>query len=168
MSRFPLLWVRKQLTMTNYSNSFRSSQRIRAALMDVLSALLVLLFSYAALSKLFSFSAFRAQMQVQPFPLPVAQALAILLPFLELLAASLLIFKRTAIIGLWLSFALMLEFTGYAGLALLHFWGHVPCSCGGILGKLPWGPHLALNSLFLVITIMGLNITYKERRTGGN
>ncbi|MFI5160448.1 MAG: MauE/DoxX family redox-associated membrane protein [Sphingobacteriales bacterium] len=128
--------------------------------------LLILLFTYAALVKLLAFATFEAQLLVQPFPPKIAYVLSYLIPAAELSAAVLLVFKRTRIAGLWLSLVLMIQFTGYAALALLRFWGRVPCPCGGILGHLAWGPHLAFNIIFLLITIVGIYLEAKERRFG--
>jgi hypothetical protein len=60
----------------------------------------------------------------------------------------------------------MFQFTGYIALALAGIWSSMPCSCGGILGHLSWVPHLFFNLFFLIVTIIGIGITNKERRGG--
>ena len=133
---------------------------------QILSAPLIVLFSYAALSKSLDLPQFEAQLLVHPFSRPVAVILAFLIPAAEFAAVILLLFDRTFRAGFWLSFILMFEFSGYVALVLLHFWKRVPCPCGGILGKMGWGPHLAFNLFFLAITIMGIVLNSKERRAG--
>ena len=133
---------------------------------SVITAILVLLYTYAAFSKLFDFRQFRRAMFVQPFPHWVGSMLLFLIPAMELFTVILLAGKRTERLGYWCSFALMAEFTGYIALIMAGFWNSVPCSCGGILGHLSWMPHLFFNLFFLIITIIGIAIIYKERRAG--
>ena len=96
--------------------------------MAIWAAPMVALFTYSAFVKLLSFDTFRAQLLVQPLPHTVANVLAYLFPLLELSAAALLLFRRTYEAAAWLSFGLMSVFTGYAALAVLGFWAHVPCA----------------------------------------
>ena len=62
---------------------------------------------------------------------------------------------------------LMMLFTGYAGLVLAHYFGQVPCSCGGVLKNMGWTTHFVFNLFFLLLTAMGIYITYRERRRSG-
>jgi putative oxidoreductase len=120
----------------------------------LLTALLILLFVYAAVSKLINPDEFRAQLYRQPFAHGLADLLLYTLPASELLAAVLLGFDRTRLTGLFLSLGLLLSFTIYISLGLLHYWAKIPCSCGGILSHMGWGAHLVFNSLFT-----GINLT---------
>src|SRR6185437_9409675 len=95
----------------------------------VLTFLLVLTFTYAASSKLFDFSGFRSSMAIQPFPRWISGTLIYLLPAAELTAVALLLRSSTEFIGYCFSLLLMVAFTGYTGLVLLHFWNDIPCSC---------------------------------------
>lgn len=153
--------------MKLYSNDIAVHQLKLSKIRPVLTFLLVFMFSYAAISKFVNFFQFRSAMLVQPFPQWVAEILVYLLPAVEMIAVVLLIGRSTEFLGYWLSLILMVEFTGYVGLVLLHFWNALPCSCGGILGHLSWGPHLLFNLIFLLITIAGLYIKILERREGG-
>ncbi|MEO7215553.1 MauE/DoxX family redox-associated membrane protein [Mucilaginibacter sp.] len=119
-------------------------------------ALLILLFVYAALSKLLDFPAFNWQMHNQNVPPEAASVLVYLVPGLELLAAVLLLFSRTQVAGLLLSAFLLLVFSGYILLVLGGFWDSVPCSCGGVLRGMGWGQHLAFNLFFLFLSITAL------------
>jgi putative oxidoreductase len=125
------------------------------------SALLTLLFVYAAASKLADISLFRGQLYNQVFTPGMAEALLYLLPASELLAVALLFPSRTRWYGLLLSLAMLVLFTGYILLAMLHFWPRVPCSCGGVLSHLSWTAHLLFNLIFIAVTLFGL---WTERR----
>jgi len=131
-----------------------------------LDALLVLLFTYAALSKLLDYANFRVQMENQVFPAGINLALFYGLPPLELAAGLMLVLPHCSCAGRRLSLVLLAGFTAYVALVMLHFWHRVPCSCGGILGKLKWGPHLLLNVFFLLVTLASIYLERKERRTG--
>ena len=128
--------------------------------------LLVLLWIYAALSKLIDWDHFQWEMRNQALPTIVQTTLIYLLPPAEILVAALLIFQRTVAFGLYASTVLLALFTGYVALTLAHFFEYVPCSCGGILEHLGWGPHLAFNLLFLLMTLTALYITKKKGATG--
>jgi putative oxidoreductase len=143
-----------------------SSMQKYTMLKGFLTALLVLLYTYAAFSKLFDFREFRTALLIQPFPRWAAELLVYLIPLMELLTVLLLVVRPTEHIGYWCSLVLMTEFTGYIALVLAGFWSSVPCSCGGILGHLSWLPHLFFNLFFLVITIAGIFIINQERRGG--
>ena len=79
----------------------------------LLTALLILLYVYAASSKLLDFTAFRGQLYNQSFPHGLADVLLYVLPAAELLTAGLLYFDRTRRAGLWVSLGLLVVFTGY-------------------------------------------------------
>ena len=118
--------------------------------------LLIAMFSYAAVSKLLIFEAFRQQLARQPFPHFISVALSYALPAAETLAVLLLIFTRTRRKGLVLSLALLGGFTLYILLILVGYWEKVPCPCGGILNHFSWTQHLLFNLAFLLITLAGL------------
>jgi hypothetical protein len=118
--------------------------------------LLILLFIYAAASKLLAFADFRGQLYNQAFPHWLADILLYTLPAAELVLAGLLCFAGTRRAGLWLAAGLLALFSGYIALALLHYWDTLPCSCGGIISRLSWGGHLALNLFFILISLSAL------------
>lgn len=120
------------------------------------NALLILLYVYAACSKLADIAAFRGSLYNQAFPHELAGFLLYALPAAELGTVALLLFPLTERYGLLLSLFLLLAFTGYIALVLLHFFPRVPCSCGGILSHMGWKTHLVFNCLFLGINIAAL------------
>lgn len=131
---------------------------MKRSLRPIASALLVLLFAYAVISKLADIGQFRHEMHNQHFPPEVAEALVWLVPVAELAAIALLLHNRWQYKGLVFSSALMAMFTGYVGLALAGFWDEVPCSCGGVLRNLSWTAHFFFNLFFLAVALCGLFI----------
>jgi putative oxidoreductase len=136
---------------------------MRTILKQTAIFLFILLFVYAAASKLLVFGLFRGQLYNQDFPHWMADILVYALPALELITVALLCVPRTQKRGLLLFLMLMAVFTGYIALVMLHFWDRVPCSCGGILSHMGWGTHLAFNCLFLLLALAAILIP--ERST---
>jgi len=133
-------------------------------IINAICFLLILLWFYAAVSKVSTFGMFRAQMHRQLLPLFLKNDLVYILPPAEMIAGLLLLFERSVLIGLYLSFIMMLGFTVYVGLAVFKVLGKVPCSCGGILSSMGWNVHLVFNTIFLLLTILGIYQVYRERR----
>jgi putative oxidoreductase len=120
--------------------------------------LLILLFTYTAISKWLNMDAHLYAMRNQPFSRWVNNLLAYLLPLVEMAAVILLVIHRTRLAGLFLCFVLMLLFTGYVAMVLLNFFGRIPCSCGGVIEQLGWKEHLVFNIFFLSITIAAIRL----------
>lgn len=131
---------------------------------EILSALLILLWVYTALSKLSNVEEFRSQLANQVFPVEVTKILFYLIPISELIAATLLFYKNTWTLGFLFSSLLMICFTIYVSLILLGIFHRVPCSCGGVLKLLGWKSHLVFNLFFTAIATIGFIFTLKERR----
>ena len=134
---------------------------------DIISFLLMLLFIYTAMSKLFDFNQFKGQMYNQTLPHSIATFLIWTLPEIEIITSLLLLFEATKVYGYYLSLALMLIFTGYIILVLINYFGRVPCSCGGVIKSLGWKMHLLFNVFFLLLSLVGIFITNRERRLVG-
>lgn len=126
-------------------------------------SLLVLMFTYAAASKLADIDKFRGQLYLQPFPHAFGDVLVFLLPGVELAIVALLLTDHSRRAGLIASLALLTAFTIYISMGLLHVWKRVPCSCGGILEHMSWAQHLAFNWAFMIINILAL-VFYRRNR----
>lgn len=126
---------------------------------QVCDFLLILLWVYAAVSKLLDVTTFRGQLNNQTFSHEFAAVLLYALPAAELSAAALLALPVSKVAGRGLSLSLLLSFTGYILLVLLHYWSRVPCSCGGILSHLGWKTHLFFNLFFIGVNIVALKPT---------
>lgn len=138
----------------------------------IICASLIMLWVYTALSKLSDVEVFISQLNRQPEPIStVAPILIWVVPLIELLTATLLMFKRTQKSGLLLSFFLMLAFTGYVGMAVIGYWEDIPCSCGGVLNQLGWNDHLWFNLFFLGVAATGAALerhSTRSKHQGGN
>ncbi len=117
---------------------------------------LIVLFTYAAGSKLLELRRFRAQLYLQPFPHAFSDMLLYALPCIEIIAALLLAFSLTRKTGLYIALILMALFTGYISLVLFGYWTSIPCSCGGVLEHMSWTTHLIFNWCFLIATILAV------------
>jgi Methylamine utilisation protein MauE len=136
----------------------------RPSIITIISSLLILLFVYAAFSKLEHYSLFKNQLHAQPLPSWLDGILVWLLPFLELVTVVMLMIPASRFAGLILSLLLMLAFTAYVGLALLHYFGKIPCSCGGILEHMSWSVHFWFNVFFMLLAGWGCYLQWTEYR----
>lgn len=124
-------------------------------LLDLISLLLIILWSYAAVSKLSNMEKSRMEMLNQVFPAWMAEVLVWLVPLVELALAGLLLFRRTRGRALLGSFLLLIAFSAYVGLLMTGIFGRVPCSCGGILRAMPYEAHLVFNLCYTGIAALG-------------
>lgn len=129
--------------------------------LEIISSLLVLLFVYAAWSKLLNYDEFKNQLQSSPLIHSFAVPVSIFLPLTEGVAAILLCFQQTQRTGLVLTFILMTLFTFYI-IYMLLFEKHLPCSCGGVLKRLGWKQHLVFNIVFTAMALTGMIIEKKK------
>jgi uncharacterized membrane protein YphA (DoxX/SURF4 family) len=131
-------------------------------LSKTLASLLIILFIYAGLSKLMDYPEFRFQLGRSPYLTGVAGFVAWFMPAVEILAALLLTFQRTRLFGFYLSFFLMMLFTGYI-YAMLHYAPSLPCSCGGVLSTMSWEQHFYFNVFFVLVSIAGVFVMTGRR-----
>jgi len=130
---------------------------------EFISYFFILLFCYAAISKLLDFENFQNQVSESPLLNEFSQILPYTVIIIEFLIAGLLCYRKTRTTGLIGSFVLMLVFTGYIAL-LLSTSQHLPCSCGGILEKMSWHQHLYFNMGCVILTIIALGLNLKYSR----
>ena len=126
------------------------------------SALLILLWIYTGLDKLFRFDASRKAFHNQTFPAELAEILSYAVPITELLIAGLLLFSVSRWWGFLASILLLTIFTTYVGLIWAGAFPKVPCNCAGILNSLGWAEHLVFNLIFIAIGIYGLYQAQKK------
>ncbi|WP_336702911.1 MauE/DoxX family redox-associated membrane protein [Chryseobacterium indologenes] len=119
----------------------------------------ILLFCYAAISKIMDFETFQVQITQSPLLNIISGLVSYGILAVELVVCGLLIFERSRILGLYASFTLMILFTFYIYI-ILHYSEFVPCSCGGILEKMDWNTHLLFNIICVIIagTVLILKI----------
>ncbi|WP_370632929.1 MauE/DoxX family redox-associated membrane protein [Mucilaginibacter sp. UR6-11] len=122
----------------------------------LITALLIILWLYASLSKLFHFSNFKDSMSIQAFPAWLGKILTIVLPVIELTIVALLMVPATRLAGMCCSFLLMCMFTLYIAGAVFKLYRRMPCACGGLFNKLNWREHLNVNIILTIISLAGI------------
>jgi putative oxidoreductase len=135
--------------------------RIKHSILTITAAMLIVLFTYTAVSKLVDLDVFRAQLRTHPLPSWAISGAAIIIPISEILASILLLFKATRLQGLYCCAVLLAIFTIYIGLILLDVFGRMPCACGGVLQQMGFGSHFLFNLFFLTITLIGIYIIHQ-------
>ncbi len=124
----------------------------------VVAYLYVLLFVYAAVSKVLDFETFTLQLAQSPLLSAYAGVIAWLVPRVEILISIFLMIPRYRSVALYASFFLMVMFTTYI-VIILNFSDFIPCSCGGVLEKLGWTEHLIFNIVFIVLAALAILFT---------
>jgi len=132
---------------------------------NIICCLYILLFVYAAFSKIIDFESFQIQLGKSPIIDAFAIPLSFLVPLIEIGIALLLISTQYRFIALLCSLGLMTAFSIYI-IIILNWSYYVPCSCGGILEKLGWTEHLVFNMAFIVIALVGLLFIKSETAIG--
>jgi len=118
-------------------------------------ALLIILFIYAATSKLLDYHTFVVKLGRDPFIGYYATAISIVLPTVEVVTAVLLAIPGLQRIGLWLSLAIMSAFTIYVAL-VLTIAPQIPCTCGGFIQAMTWSQHLLFNIFFIFLILSAI------------
>lgn len=116
--------------------------------------LLIMLFGYAATSKLAERDRFAKQMELSPAPLVKALAplLSWFIPLTEFVLVGMLLSDKWRKTGLYLSFSLLLVFQLYIS-AMLVSGLKLPCTCGGLISRLQWKEHLIFNAAFMLLSV---------------
>ncbi|OJW58279.1 MAG: hypothetical protein BGO55_23560 [Sphingobacteriales bacterium 50-39] len=130
---------------------------------NIISILFIILFTYTASSKLSNFKSYSHSMYNQPIDKTFIPYLIYGIPFFEIISVFFLLSTTKRIMGFYLSEILMLAFTGYIVLGLNKYFGHIPCTCGGVIQSLSWTQHLYLNIFFDFIGIIGI-ITIRHKQ----
>ena len=128
----------------------------------ICSSLLILLFTYTAVSKLSDYTHFVRVLGESPLIHNGADMIGWLLPVAELVIVLLLFFPLTKKAGFVISFFLLLLFTLYL-IYMLLFAAELPCSCGGVISKMSWKQHVWFNVFFIGVSVLGIisNKKYK-------
>lgn len=148
-------------------NTHRLSQFIKRyskVTQEIIVSIFVLIFVYAALTKLIEGDRFYNNLNNSPIfeSSFFASTLSWLIPFLEIVVSLFVIKPKTRIIGLYGALGLMLVFTTYVG-GIVFYSPYIPCSCGGVISLLSWPQHLILNICLLALAILGI-LLYKKRK----
>ncbi|MFV8326856.1 MauE/DoxX family redox-associated membrane protein [Flavobacterium sp. ZS1P14] len=133
----------------------RLNTQIQNLFLEFICLLYILLFVYAAASKLLDFENFQVQLGQSPMLSAFTGFVSWAVPIIELLIVALLLFPRLRFFALFVAFSLMVMFTSYI-IIILNFSSFIPCSCGGILEKMSWTQHLVFNSVFVLLAAAGI------------
>lgn len=135
----------------------KTSEKIKSVIVNFISWLFILLFTYAATNKVLDFQNFKQQLGQSPLLSSFAEQVAWAVPSAEFLIVILLVLPKFRYAALVSSFVLMLMFTVYIYIILNHS-VFVPCSCGGILEKMDWHEHLIFNIGFVFLALIGIGL----------
>lgn len=139
------------------------SKRVYRVIPKIIGMLFIILFVYAATSKLLAFEAFKIQLEKSPFISMYASWMVWIIPLIEFLIVVLFLFKKYLLAAFYSSFSLMTLFTIYIFL-VLNFSDSLPCSCGGVLQTLSWREHLVFNIIFVALAILGIKLSIRKKR----
>ena len=128
---------------------------------ELITFLLIVLFTYAAITKLADYQKFSVQLAQSPLLSKFSTLLVFTIPALEIVISLLLAFSYTRLLGLYVAFILLVVFTAYIVYILL-FSPHIPCSCGGVLEDLGWGEHVIFNLIFVFMASIAILQTVKH------
>ena len=132
-----------------------SYKGIYSKLITLFSLLLTILFVYTAVSKLNHLDLFQWRLERMPYISTYATLISWAVPFLELVIAGLLWFRRYQVMAFYASLILLGLFTTYI-IVVLTYSDSIPCSCGGVISALGWKDHILLNSSFMVLALLGI------------
>lgn len=138
----------------------------RMMIIEVICFLYVILFLYAAFSKVLDYADFRLQISRSPLAKGFSswqewsEYIAVLIPVLEIVLAIALTIPRYRFKAMIASLALMMMFTIYIVL-ILTVAPFIPCLCGGIIQKMSWSQHLVFNVFFIGLALAALVLSRK-------
>lgn len=133
---------------------------IQPSFIYVTALLHIVLFTYAAVSKILDFQNFQIQIGQSPLLSAFTLVVSYGVPAVEIALVLLLFTSKYRWLGLYGSFFLMVMFTAYIFI-ILNFSSFIPCSCGGILEKMTWNEHLVFNMLFVALS--GVAIIFESQ-----
>lgn len=135
-------------------------QKYKGIVVEIICSLFIVLFTYAAVSKLLDLKQFREQIEQSPLINSFADYVAWGVPVLEILTALVFFSPKLRLAGLWASFTLMAIFSTYI-IYVLNFADSIPCFCGGVIASLSWSQHLIFNIGFVFLAILGISLIQK-------
>lgn len=134
---------------------------IKKYFIEITCYLYLILFTYAAFSKVSTYETFLVQLGQSPLLSAFAGPVSVFVPSAEIAIAILLMFKRTQFFALNASFVLMAMFTAYIFI-ILNYSEYVPCSCGGILEKMSWKEHMYFNIIFSFLAVLSIIFSLQQ------
>ncbi|NJW52697.1 hypothetical protein HC175_07165 [Salinimicrobium sp. CDJ15-91] len=133
-------------------------------IVDVSFLFFIILFTYAATSKLLIFETFHLQLEQSPFIGMISLPVAIILPGVLLVISFLFFITKFRLIAFYFSLALLIIFNIYI-LGVLIFAESIPCSCGGVINTFSWNEHLIFNIGCSLLALLGIALSYDLKTT---
>lgn len=130
-------------------------------IIEVIVFLFIVLFLYAAGTKLVEYKMFVAQIGISPLLTNYATTIAWMIPTIEIVISLMLIIPRFRTAGLYAAFGLMVIFTFYI-IAIFSISTKLPCACGGVFGILGWSWHLVFNIGFVLLGLVAIILNNKQ------
>ncbi|MEO8582874.1 MAG: MauE/DoxX family redox-associated membrane protein [Flavitalea sp.] len=122
---------------------------------EISIAMLIMMFTYAAASKLFIYDEYRFELLGHVLIKNYTGIIAWALPVSELFIVLVLLFESTRKIGLYASVGILTFFTAYI-IYMFTFYPSTPCSCGGVISALSWKEHLLFNLFFIGLALTAI------------
>ncbi|WP_284653150.1 MauE/DoxX family redox-associated membrane protein [Flavobacterium terrisoli] len=140
------------------------SLHLKTNIIYSISLLYILLFTYAAISKILDFENFQVQLGQSPLLSAYAESVSYAVPTIELVICCLLLIPRCRMIGLFTAYSLMVMFTAYIYI-ILNYSSFIPCSCGGILEDMSWNQHMLFNIAFIILSVIAVLLSEPGLKT---
>lgn len=134
---------------------------MRKIFVETVCLIIILLFVYTGLSKFAEFSEFKAAVGKSPMLTSFSTFIVYFIPSLEIATGVLLAMPRWRLVGLYISYALMLMFTLYIYLMIYHS-DYRGCTCGGIIQRMSWDDHLYFNAILTLLILVALLLEIKR------
>lgn len=138
------------------------SRHIQSWITEGISYFFIILFTFAAISKLLDYETFQLQLGQSPFISTFVGLLAWGVPTIEITISLLFFSSRLRLLAFYASTTIMVIYTTYI-ILVLNFADAIPCSCGGVIASLSWNEHLIFNIGWLLLAILGITLSYNTK-----
>jgi hypothetical protein len=135
----------------------------RTTIIETIIFLYAILFLYTGISKLTTYEEVKDQLAEVSMLKSFAPVIAFTLPWIEFAIVILMIIPRWRLKGFYSALGIMTLFTIYI-IGLLSFTDKLPCSCGGVIGKLSWPQHIVLNLVFIAMAVTGICLERLQKK----
>lgn len=133
----------------------------RQIILTCINMLLIFLFTYTGVSKLYDRSLFQFQLSTFPLVKNFSMIISWSVPFIELATAGLLVIPSMKLIGLYNSLSILSLFTIYI-FVIASSYKKLPCSCGGVIANLSWTQHIFFNLFFIGLSATAIFLGRKQ------
>jgi hypothetical protein len=129
----------------------------KESISKVITLLLILLFSYTTLSKLFDYPDFKVQIGHSELGGILSPGVEWIIPLSETIIVCLLIVKRWRMAGLYAACLFLVAAAIYIVIGLRNEVS-LECACGGFLDEMPKPAHIIFNVFFAVSSAAAIGI----------